>query len=227
VGEAENPWLVAAQRAAAAGPTEGGTGASLAVRPTLLPDHGASAGPERPYGRDDFLPARIPHWSGPPQPHLGEFGDTVGAARHWWLGVHGGAGVSTLVRLIPGGADAYRWWPAPGVHGGPSGVVLVCRTHARGMEAARKALLQWDQGQVPTGLTLLGLVAVADAPGRLPAAQAEALRMLNGAVDRMWTVPWVEDLRRVADLRDFPLPPGLTRLAAAVDALSPPPVPLW
>lgn len=226
MGDAENPWLAAAHRATLAAPAEGTRG-SLAVRPTQLPDHPVPTGLERPRSRDDVVAAQIPHWSGPPRPHLGDFGEVVGAARHWWLGVHGGAGVSTLAQLVPGGADAFRWWPAPGTHGGPGGVVLVCRTHARGLEAARMALLQWDSGKVPTGLSLLGLVAVADAPGRLPQAQSEALRMLNGAVDRMWTVPWIEELRQVADLRDFPLPPGLVKLASALDALSPPLVPLW
>jgi hypothetical protein len=129
-----NPWLSAA-RSAAPSPASAETGTSLALRSAALPERPAS-GSLAARETDGVPQARIPRWTRRPRPQLGE-DRPASSARFWWLGVHGGAGVSTLTQLIPGGADAFRRWPAPAVHGGPPGVVLVCRTHARGMLAAR------------------------------------------------------------------------------------------
>lgn len=125
----------------------------------------------------------------------------------WWLGVHGGAGVSTLRTLVPGGLDAQRRWPAGG-WGGPKVVVLVCRTHASGLARARDAARQFAAGDVPRSLRLMGVVAVADSPGRLSRPQRQALRLLSGVTPRVWQLPWVEILRAV------PSPAGLVEPAA-------------
>ena len=42
---------------------------------------------------------------------------------------------------------------------------------------------------------LLGLVVVADAPGRLPKPLKELKQLVGGGVPRMWTVPWLESVR--------------------------------
>lgn len=114
-------------------------------------------------------------------------------ARWWWLGCHGGAGVTSLTEVAPGGTDAGRYWPVP-----PSGpvqqVVLVARTHAAGLQAAQLAARQWASGVLP-GVDLLGLVVVADAPGRLPGPLRDLLRLVEGGVPRTWTVPWDESWR--------------------------------
>ena len=49
-------------------------------------------------------------------------------------------------------------------------------------------------GMVPFA-DLLGLVVVADAPGRLPKPLRELKQLVSGGVHRMWTVPWLESVR--------------------------------
>ncbi|MEV8416052.1 DUF6668 family protein [Streptomyces niveus] len=109
----------------------------------------------------------------------------------WWLGVHGGAGVSSLERAVPGGRDAERAWPS-----GPGNqpVVLVARATAHGLAAAQNAARQWGSKTV-TGVDLLGLVVVADAPGRRPRVLRDTVRLVSGAVPRLWEIPWVEQWR--------------------------------
>ncbi|MFD4524113.1 DUF6668 family protein [Streptomyces sp. NPDC058470] len=109
----------------------------------------------------------------------------------WWLGVHGGAGVTTLERAVPGGRDAGLAWP---VSVESPSVVLVARSGANGIEAAQNAARQWASGMVP-GVDLLGLVVVADAPGRRPRVLQNLVRLVSGAVPRLWEVPWVEPWR--------------------------------
>ena len=162
---------------------------------------------------------RLPIWSGPVRPHLGGTQEeSPQTAAWWWLGVHGGSGVSTLAAFLPGGADAQRYWPDP-AHGGPRAVVLVCRTHLVGLERARDAARQWASADVPAGLLLGGAVAVADAPGRLTRSQSEALRLLAGVVPRLWAVPWIEDLRAVAVPGRTPVPPALVKLGSDLEGL--------
>ncbi|MFF0728733.1 DUF6668 family protein [Streptomyces sp. NPDC004134] len=114
-----------------------------------------------------------------------------GGQSWWWLGVHGGAGVSTLERTVPGGRDAARAWP---VAGEPQPVVLVARSTAHGLDAVGYAARQWSSRMV-TGVELLGLVVVADAPGRRPRPLRDRVRLAAGAVPRLWEVPWVEPWR--------------------------------
>ncbi|WP_017972370.1 DUF6668 family protein [Actinopolyspora halophila] len=123
--------------------------------------------------------------------------------RWWWLGVHGGAGVSTLSGLIPGGWDAARAWPDPRIGGPPGlvGVMLVCRSHQAGMSAASAAIRQWASGRTPP-VQLWGLVIVADAPGRLPRPLKSQQKRLVGTVSRCVVVPWVEAWRTAAPSRD-------------------------
>jgi hypothetical protein len=53
---------------------------------------------------------------------------------------------------------------------------------------------------------LLGLVVVADAPGRLPRPLRDLAELVGGGVPRTWTVPWVEEWRlgHEASLPDAP-----------------------
>ncbi|MBB4892085.1 hypothetical protein FHS39_001085 [Streptomyces olivoverticillatus] len=114
----------------------------------------------------------------------------------WWaLGVHGGAGVSTLLRTVGGGGDANRRWPD--IHGAVSGVhiVLVARADARGLAAAQAALQEWHSGQAPASTNIVGLVLMADAPTKPPRSVRDRIRVLTGAVGQFWQVPWVEEWR--------------------------------
>jgi hypothetical protein len=109
----------------------------------------------------------------------------------WWLGVHGGAGVTSLEHAVPGGRDAGRAWPAATE---TQRVVLVARSSANGIRAAQNAARQWASHMV-TGIDLLGLVVVADAPGRRPRALQDLVRLVSGAVPRLWEIPWMEPWR--------------------------------
>lgn len=128
----------------------------------------------------------------------------------WWVGCHGGAGISTLAGLVPGGRESGKAWPVP-ADGNTSRVVLVARTNARGLATAQAAARQWAAGRVP-GVTLLGLVAVADAPGRLPRQLSELLRLVAGGVPKVWFVPWIDALRF-----DHPVPAKLPKGLATLE----------
>ncbi|MFC4883583.1 DUF6668 family protein [Streptomyces beijiangensis] len=110
----------------------------------------------------------------------------------WWLGAHGGAGVSTLQQAA-GGQDASRVWPIPS-QGGALQVVVVCRSTAHGLTMAQTAARQWASGALPW-IDLLGLVVVADAPGSLPRPLRDLRHLVEGGYPRSWTVPWVDAWR--------------------------------
>lgn len=111
----------------------------------------------------------------------------------WVLGVHGGAGESTVAGLVPSWEAAGHAWPRR-VERSAAPVLLVARTHMRGLMAARAAATQWAAGVVPQA-DVLGLVLIADAPGRLPRALRDLAQVVSGGVPRAWTVPWIESWR--------------------------------
>ncbi len=112
----------------------------------------------------------------------------------WWAGCHGGAGVTTLIAVTGGGRDSGRHWPVL-ASGAESKVVLVARTHGGGLRAAQTAARQWASGSLSAQIELLGLVLVADAPGRLPRPLRDFARLVAGGVPRTWDIEWHEELR--------------------------------
>ncbi|EGX61647.1 hypothetical protein SZN_01869 [Streptomyces zinciresistens K42] len=126
--------------------------------------------------------------------------------RFSWVGVHGGAGASTLAAVY-GGRDCGAAWPGPAA---PRSVLLVARTHASGLAAALGALEVFRLGRAPHGLDLDAVVLVADAPGRLPRPLAERVRVIESVID-VYRVPWVPAWR-LGEL-DGP-PPGQARALA-------------
>lgn len=112
----------------------------------------------------------------------------------WWLGVHGGAGVSTLTAIMSPSGDARRLWPS-GKPGQSPVVVLVARTHLAGLRAAHNAVVQAAAGGVPGGLMIAGLVTIPDAPGKLPADLRKYRDVVVQAVENHWALPWVPDWR--------------------------------
>jgi hypothetical protein len=119
--------------------------------------------------------------------------DHAAPAQLWWVGTHGGAGESTLAALVPGWQAAGHAWPrttAPT----PARTVLVARSDARGLRAAQNAMRQWAAGLVPS-VEVLGLVVMADAPGRLPRPLRDLMQVVCGGVPRTWSVPWVDAWR--------------------------------
>lgn len=113
------------------------------------------------------------------------------------VGVHGGAGATTLATLLGSAArDVGRTWPAPnpwiGAEGG--GVLLCGRTHAHGLQLLRDALTAWHSGAYTTGLPLLGLCIVDDGP-RLSKAQQSAARTVTKMAPFGWHLSWQETYR--------------------------------
>ena len=111
-----------------------------------------------------------------------------GEPRFWLVGAHGGAGVTSLARLL-GWGDAGVAWPAAADSGGLV-VWVVARTHGAGVDAAQRAAVQWAGGGVP-GVGLAGVVWVADSPGRLPRGLRGRRALVSGAFPRSVAVPWV------------------------------------
>lgn len=139
----------------------------------------------------------------------------------WWLGVHGGAGESTLARLVPGGRPAGHAWPRPpATTRTPTRVLLVARSHASGLGAAQKAATHWAAGGL-ADVHLLGLVIVADAPGRLPRPLRELAALIAGGVPRTWHLPWVEDWRLGHDVTPEKAPREVRRLLTDLSSLIP------
>ncbi|MCP9951738.1 DUF6668 family protein [Actinomadura madurae] len=135
----------------------------------------------------------------------------------WFTSCHGGTGASTLATLYPGGTCAGRYWPVPEPPG-QARVVLVARTHASGLIAAQAAARQWAAGVLP-GVRLLGVVAVADAPGKRPKPLKELLRLISGGVPQVWELPWVEALRLGDPSTQVRLPSPYARLTQDLDRI--------
>lgn len=135
----------------------------------------------------------------------------------WWVGCHGGAGVGMLSATFPAGRDAGRQWP---IHhdGRYTRVILVARTSVPGLRAAQTAARQWASGAVPQ-VQLLGLVAVADAPGTLPKPLRDLVKLVAGAFPRTWAIPWIESWRFGETPPLTALPKSLTQLARDLSPL--------
>ena len=141
----------------------------------------------------------------------------VGSSLVWCLGAHGGAGESTLAELNGQWRAAGHAWPQS-ADGTPLKVVLVARTSGRGLRAAQKAATQWASGLAPA-TDLLGLVLVADAPGRLPKPLRELSQLLSGGVPRVWTLPWVEEWRLGGPVDSTTAPQHVKQLVDQIETL--------
>jgi|GEM_PF-3552498 len=133
------------------------------------------------------------------------------------VGAHGGAGVSTLARLT-GMRDGGHVWPmASGITA--NRVVMVARTHAHGLEAARDAAMRYYTGNIG-GVALVGVVLVADLPERrLPRILAESADIVAGAYPVCWRLGWVESIRTGTYRTDQKLPSHMRRVIAELGAL--------
>jgi hypothetical protein len=109
-----------------------------------------------------------------------------------WVAVHGGAGATTL-SLVVGGKDLGCRWP-DAARAEPARIMLVARTHAQGLRAASRAMDVLREGRHPAGMQLIGLVLIADAPGRLPLPLLTRIRLLRSIVP-VWRVPWIAPWR--------------------------------
>ena len=156
-----------------------GTGSRLTVAPQAPRSGAAGQGGVVPPAPEDCLPRRAV---------TGEERAAV-----WWVGAHGGAGESTLEELFSGSRAAEHAWPIHAAGQPPARVVVVARTNAHGLKAAQRAVREWATGDVP--VLLLGLVLIADAPGRLPHALRQLADLIAGGVPAVWSLPWIEAWR--------------------------------
>lgn len=144
---------------------------------------------------------------------LGQFQDPTGTPL-WVLGAHGGAGEDTLSALLPGAAAAGRMWPVrpPGMPGAT--VLVVCRSNHHGLRAAQRAAVEYAAGTV-LGVRLLGLVIVADVPGKRPKELRDLATVVAGGFPEAWEFPWIEDYRIGAAQPALP-----SRAAATIQTIS-------
>lgn len=119
---------------------------------------------------------------------------------YWWMGAHGGAGETTLAAMDPNGWEAGHAWP---LHPAGSHVVVVARETATGLQAATNARKSIAAGAVP-GVTLLGLVTIAAAPGKTPPTITQRLRLLEKAYPRTRRIPWRPELITAPDPQEVP-----------------------
>ncbi|MCB7138246.1 DUF6668 family protein [Cellulosimicrobium marinum] len=113
------------------------------------------------------------------------------------MGLHGGAGASTVTALLgPDALDVGQHWPVASGWERPLprlNVVAVARTHRAGLAAADRFAKLWAADTLPAS-RLVGLVLVDDGP-RLTAAQRSAARRLGRMTPHGWHLPWMEAWR--------------------------------
>lgn len=133
----------------------------------------------------------------------------------WVVGAHGGAGESTLAALDPTWRPAQHAWPL--IDPTPR-CVLTARTNLSGLLAAQAALTQWASPATRPPVELVGLVLLADAPGKTPKPLRDLAALVAGGAPATWHVPWVEAWR--TDPVDFATAPSaVTRAVAALRQL--------
>jgi hypothetical protein len=108
------------------------------------------------------------------------------------VGTHGGAGTSTVARLLNALDSGCDWPEAP--YGVRVNVVLTARTSATGLMAASRTLAGYCAHGYPEFAHLAGFVLVADAPGRLPKELNRRITILSSAT-MVYRLPWVREWR--------------------------------
>jgi hypothetical protein len=115
-------------------------------------------------------------------------------------GAHGGAGTTTVARLL-GARDAGRHWPQPGEEKYPPRILLVARTHAAGLMAVSQVLARYFASGRSRGPYLTGIVLVPDAPGRIPKPLKRRITVLESAT-MIHRLPWVAAWRLTENTAD-------------------------
>ena len=124
-------------------------------------------------------------------------------------GVHGGAGTTTVARLLAA-TDLGLDWPA---RHDPQHVFLTARTNAAGLTAASQTLAEYRKAEYPEGPYLAGFILVADAPGRLPKPLRRRIQVLASAT-MVYRLPWVSQWRLSDTTHDNAIAASLRRFAA-------------
>ncbi|MDB5243866.1 MAG: hypothetical protein JWP57_4492 [Spirosoma sp.] len=190
--------------------------------PTEPPDLSMPAAPVLPSRTGVAAPL-----AGVPEPDAADrlpWSTASGSRVVWVLGTHGGAGETTLARVLDDATEANHHWPSAPNEAPPPRVLLTCRTSMTGLLSAQHAVTEWASGTTPA-IELLGLVMTADAPGKLPAPLRDFSSIVAGGAPRAWYLPWVPSWRIHA-----PEPGSASRRFAPfirdVRALTPPDHPL-
>lgn len=141
------------------------------------------------------------------------------------LAAHGGAGVSSLLRAgleQLGAFDADRCWPTSGP------ALVVARSSTGGLEQAQLLARQHAAGDAGPDVQLLGLVLIADAPGRLPVRVRELVDLVSGGFCGCWRLPWLEEWRLATASEPLPVDPATAGLRTDLRRLTAcPPVPTY
>lgn len=144
----------------------------------------------------------------PPPPYIGvsKVSDGIPSDRVFLLSTHGGAGTTTVETIAADrGLDAeeiYRWPRTP--TDAECHVVLIARTHSYGLHCALRASREWGAGLVPW-INLLGVLLIADAPGKLPAPLAAEVAELSAVVPVTWSIGWHPTWRTLSPAETRPL----------------------
>lgn len=137
----------------------------------------------------------------------------VPASRIVVMGLHGGAGASTVAELLGEDAgESGQAWPIP-PEGETLGVLAVCRSHWRGLQAADIFTRQWA-AELLEGSTLLGLVIVDDGP-QLADGQKRTVRRLLKRTPKGVHIPWVEAWRHASPSQGR-IPARINRITRAL-----------
>lgn len=140
----------------------------------------------------------------------------------FFLSAHGGAGATTLARIMAPACDAGRRWPVKDPY---PYVFVVATATPHGLDSAHQELVD-----VPAAVTVVGLVVVHHQPGKPSRAAMAKLKVMRQLTD-VFEVPYQKVVRdsAVADLpvwqpgdvssgrlRRKAVPPSLTRVAEAL-----------
>lgn len=109
----------------------------------------------------------------------------------WLLGVHGGAGASTLAHVLAPTADCGRRWPGV-LHNESPYVVLIARETIGGLTHAHDLLRQHLAGLAGPS-ELVGLITVAARPGRIPPEIRRYRDVVGSLAGQVWKVQWHEE----------------------------------
>lgn len=136
-------------------------------------------------------------------------------------GAHGGAGTSTLARLLGAcwdmGALRHRIDPRrPAVitYGRP--LIVVCHNTVSAAERATAAVM----AVAHPGGQVAGLAIVADGAGREPREATARFRLLESRIARVVRVPFLPALRLVDDPATVPLPRRMQQAIGQLRALA-------
>ena len=158
----------------------------------------------QPQTSGSGIPVRTPNrvaeiWDRPVPRGLGSPAPLV-----WLLGAHGGAGISTLGHVLDFASECGQKWPAP-LQGESPFVAIVARERVDSLDMAGDLIRQHVSGMAGNS-TLLGLITIADRPGRkIPREIDQTRKIVGGLAPTTWRIEWIEHFTLIRDLRELPV----------------------